>query len=235
MNESDPAVGRELLRDVLLNPADDTPRLIYADWLEEYGGKPHMAGFIRAQIEASAHDECYYLDINNAHVLKKSAIESFRRSAECFYAAAYHEGMDPFMRTDARVWKVEWRRGFLHSVHFTLDDISNGRAGAVCASHPVEDVKTECVTWYWCPGLDPTARQVGFIVGRAGDGMSAHDNRVVPELVEFLLAEGLESRTAPNARYLTIHCDCRDTLKDRFRRAAVRLCMEGREWIYKNS
>jgi uncharacterized protein (TIGR02996 family) len=32
-------------------PADDTPRLVYADWLEEHGGQPERAEFIRVQVE----------------------------------------------------------------------------------------------------------------------------------------------------------------------------------------
>jgi uncharacterized protein (TIGR02996 family) len=38
------------LQTILETPADDTPRLIYADWLEEHGD-PERAEFIRAQVE----------------------------------------------------------------------------------------------------------------------------------------------------------------------------------------
>jgi uncharacterized protein (TIGR02996 family) len=38
------------LRDILENPDDDAPRLIYADWLDEHGGCDR-AEFIRVQIE----------------------------------------------------------------------------------------------------------------------------------------------------------------------------------------
>lgn len=37
-----------LLQDILANPSDDTPRLIYADWLDEHG-QPERAEFIRVQ------------------------------------------------------------------------------------------------------------------------------------------------------------------------------------------
>lgn len=43
--------GDALRRAVLADPDEDTPRLIYADWLDE-NGQPDRAGFIRAQIEA---------------------------------------------------------------------------------------------------------------------------------------------------------------------------------------
>ena len=39
------------MADILANPADDTPRLVFADWLEEFGGEPERAEFIRCQIE----------------------------------------------------------------------------------------------------------------------------------------------------------------------------------------
>ena len=41
-----------LLQDILANPDDDAPRLVYADWLEEHG-EADRAEFIRAQIEAA--------------------------------------------------------------------------------------------------------------------------------------------------------------------------------------
>lgn len=44
--------GPAILRSVLERPADDSPRLIYADWLDDQGGKEPVAraAFIRAQI-----------------------------------------------------------------------------------------------------------------------------------------------------------------------------------------
>src|SRR5262245_21618304 len=43
--------GEALFRAVCENPADDTPRLVYADWLEE-NDQPERAEFIRLQCEA---------------------------------------------------------------------------------------------------------------------------------------------------------------------------------------
>ena len=45
--------GEALLRAVLANPEEDTPRLVYADWLEENGDAPR-ARFIRWQIECES-------------------------------------------------------------------------------------------------------------------------------------------------------------------------------------
>src|SRR5262245_36776173 len=40
----------DFLQEILADPDDDVPRLIYADWLEEHGD-PLRAEFIRAQCE----------------------------------------------------------------------------------------------------------------------------------------------------------------------------------------
>lgn len=45
-----------LLRAICENPREDTPRLVYADWLEE-NGEPERAAFIRTDIEMSLRDE----------------------------------------------------------------------------------------------------------------------------------------------------------------------------------
>src|SRR5262249_29188021 len=45
-----PSSGEGILQDILANPGDDTPRLVYADWLDEQGD-PARAEFIRAGCE----------------------------------------------------------------------------------------------------------------------------------------------------------------------------------------
>jgi uncharacterized protein (TIGR02996 family) len=42
--------GNALLAVIIANPDDDTPRLVYADWLQE-NGQPERTEFIRLQIE----------------------------------------------------------------------------------------------------------------------------------------------------------------------------------------
>lgn len=43
----DEQTGAKLLEDILAGPHDDAARLIYADWLEEFGGDEFQAGFVR--------------------------------------------------------------------------------------------------------------------------------------------------------------------------------------------
>jgi uncharacterized protein (TIGR02996 family) len=49
----DPAAG--FLDAILADPGDDTPRLVYADWLEEYG-QAERGEFIRVQCELARHE-----------------------------------------------------------------------------------------------------------------------------------------------------------------------------------
>jgi uncharacterized protein (TIGR02996 family) len=49
--------GELLLRAILDQPKEDTPRLVYADWLEE-NGRPERAEFIRVQVELARIDVC---------------------------------------------------------------------------------------------------------------------------------------------------------------------------------
>lgn len=53
-----------LLRAVLAAPADDTPRLVYADWLDE-NGQPERAAFIRQGVERPT----WVLDAKNVRLI----------------------------------------------------------------------------------------------------------------------------------------------------------------------
>lgn len=46
----------EFMRDIIANPDDDIPRLIYADWLDERG-KTEQAQFIRVQCEIAKYEQ----------------------------------------------------------------------------------------------------------------------------------------------------------------------------------
>lgn len=56
----------QLLRAVLLNPADDTVRLAYADWLQE-NGEPERAEFIRTSIHHRESENGYTLQPHVHH------------------------------------------------------------------------------------------------------------------------------------------------------------------------
>lgn len=53
---------------ILRDPEDDTVRLVFADWLEEHGGEPERAEFIRVQINLAKTPKCWSLDpLRSAH------------------------------------------------------------------------------------------------------------------------------------------------------------------------
>jgi uncharacterized protein (TIGR02996 family) len=83
---------------IIENPGDDTPRLVFADWLDEHGD-PARAEFIRVQCEQArtpAGDAGYRtLDLRAARLLQ-----------------ANRERWDPFFHRSDRV-HVQFRRGFI--------------------------------------------------------------------------------------------------------------------------
>jgi len=52
--------GQCLLNAIIARPDDDTPRLVYADWLEEHGD-PERAGFIRLQCRLASNQTASHI------------------------------------------------------------------------------------------------------------------------------------------------------------------------------
>lgn len=113
--DHDRRTGAALLRAILAEPADDALRLIYADWLEEFGGgHPHRAHFIRRQI---AGDVQAYASVHFADSL-------FSLTA----GDSHGEG--------GRWRHWSWSRGFIESVRCELAAwLEHGPA--VVRAHPV--------------------------------------------------------------------------------------------------
>jgi uncharacterized protein (TIGR02996 family) len=53
-----------ILADVLENPTDDVPRLVYADWLDDHGD-PARAEFVRVQVEVAGLSECHVTTVDD--------------------------------------------------------------------------------------------------------------------------------------------------------------------------
>jgi uncharacterized protein (TIGR02996 family) len=74
------ATAAEFLIDVLAHPKDDTPRLVCADWLDEYGGERgrKQADLIRLQVRLARtrHDHCYRLC--GRVTFRRGFVEEFR-------------------------------------------------------------------------------------------------------------------------------------------------------------
>src|SRR5690348_4423484 len=84
----------DLLAAVIAEPADDTVRLVMADWFEEHGGDPARAEYIRAAIELArldccqcrvTHDEgCRWQELDClTAVLKREHEARWRRGEPC--------------------------------------------------------------------------------------------------------------------------------------------------------
>jgi uncharacterized protein (TIGR02996 family) len=86
-----------ILQDVLEHPSDDTPRLVYADWLEE-NDQPERAEFIRLQVELARRPE------------EDPGVPALRYRAEELLAGP-GRGWDPGVRR--LLLRYEYRRGFL--------------------------------------------------------------------------------------------------------------------------
>ncbi|VTT97390.1 repeat-companion domain-containing protein : Repeat-companion domain protein OS=Isosphaera pallida (strain ATCC 43644 / DSM 9630 / IS1B) GN=Isop_0392 PE=4 SV=1: LRR_7: LRR_6 [Gemmataceae bacterium] len=90
-----------LLRAVCESPDDDTPRLVFADWLDEHGD-PERAEFIRVQVEI-ARGECDLLTKER----EQDLLKTHRENWEPPYRDILVEDADR-----AIVYGVHFRRGF---------------------------------------------------------------------------------------------------------------------------
>jgi uncharacterized protein (TIGR02996 family) len=154
----------DFLRPILERPGDDTPRLIYADYLEEHGdaaGRAH-AEFIRVQCEMAAtakHPPATHPGHRQSPHLSYCERCRFLRSRERTLFAAHapawtkplrsilgEDGLDhvasgtpppPVLRYR---WVCRWERGFPGDVALRMDDFLR-YAAAIFAVAPVETVR----------------------------------------------------------------------------------------------
>src|SRR5579871_2624721 len=121
------------LRAILAAPADDAPRLIYADWLEE-AGRPARAAFIRVQcaLDAGPPDPA-----RREPLVRHETALVLRHLLDWDREFAAAAGLD---LQGPGFWDWGWRRGF-------VDDFVCGArqwlavGAAVRALQPVRQVK----------------------------------------------------------------------------------------------
>src|SRR5262245_14883803 len=106
---------RELLRDICAHPEDDTPRLVYADWLDEHSsgtrGDPNYdrACFIRAQVALASGQP----------LTAAQRTEMERVEAELLPA---QETLWRDRLRDLDVRAVDFRRGFPETARMSVPD-----------------------------------------------------------------------------------------------------------------
>src|SRR5581483_11308551 len=114
-----------LLAAILAQPDDDTPRLVYADWLDE-NGQPDRAAFVRAQIEAARAEP--YSKQARAAEKRAGAIREKRR----------HTWAAPLPGT----YDIDFERGFIG--HITAGTFGFREAAAgLFAAHPIRSLRVE--------------------------------------------------------------------------------------------
>jgi uncharacterized protein (TIGR02996 family) len=117
----EPAMSEEdaLLRAIHTNPDDDTPRLVYADWLDE-NGQPERAELIRVQIELDARDD-YSSDEHRKLFVRERSLSSEHEEKWAAQLSQFDEAIN-----DQRI-VVEFVRGFpekLNLAGVSLDEFA---------------------------------------------------------------------------------------------------------------
>ncbi len=145
---------QSLLRAVLLSPADDLPRLVLADWLDEHG-QPERAEFIRVQVEEARFD-CHHPFAPSGPVpwCRRCVLRHRGRRLLTRHGASWAAGVAVLF--DLRRWEStgekgrrdavtpgligwEFRRGFVAEVRGPLDAV-RANLPELVGSHPVECV-----------------------------------------------------------------------------------------------
>ena len=163
------SIRAEFLRDICEHPEDDTPRLIFADWLEDHG-EPERAEFIRVQCELAAWNrECC------CHIFESKPGNTTPQCANCFDRETMSRrergllrGVSSSFKLNVCEWVPGWwvtgsmffedgsvdfvkpfsdrvklcayfRRGFVASISLTLDDFMK-YALSLFREHPITEV-----------------------------------------------------------------------------------------------
>src|SRR5262249_17928038 len=113
------------LKDIIEHPDDDTPRLIYADWLDEHG-QPARGEFIRVQCELARLPEGDE---------RRAVLAAREKDLLAAHAAEWSAPL-----VDWGVETPKFRRGLVESVKMTVRDFLD-HAGELMAWAPVREVE----------------------------------------------------------------------------------------------
>lgn len=122
-----------LLRTILADPADDTARLVYADWLEE-NGEEERGHYIRFGLDYGYH---------RGMESDGSTGNEWERAVDVWPPIDWPDSMHTIFRLtpeDRRGVSWVWRRGFVESVSLPLAEFRT-QVPNLFAAHPVTDVR----------------------------------------------------------------------------------------------
>ncbi|HEY1189440.1 MAG TPA: TIGR02996 domain-containing protein [Gemmata sp.] len=118
-----------LLAAILANPGEDTPRLVFADWLDE-NGHPERAEFIRVQTELARRPST-----ERKTPAYRALLVRFRQLVAA-HASLWAEALGvPSTR-------AIFRRGFIEHVTFAPDEVP-GPSNSALVREPLRHVKVE--------------------------------------------------------------------------------------------
>jgi len=170
-----------LLATIAAHPAEDTPRLMYADWLDEHR-QSIRAEFIRVQI-AIAQKEHLPRAILNRYV------DLFKRNQELL---DHHRGelLGPLAALPANA-EIAFRRGFPSTVELSVGDFLN-HSLLLASTTPQADVQVTAVLRRLRSFL--TNPDTGCVTKLSGYSNEIDDTELQPS-DDFNLIEGIERMT----------------------------------------
>lgn len=126
------------LAKILAEPDEDTHRLVFADWLEEYGHEPARAEFIRQQV-ATYQQAGTFWDLRG-RTGKPTRFKDLCRIEPWVYAnAAEHvRNGTGYLQASASSSAVFWRRGFIEAVY--CSGVNLGPVLDELKRHPIREV-----------------------------------------------------------------------------------------------
>ncbi len=130
------------MKAIIDDPDNDQIRLVFADWLEEYGGEPERAEFIRLQIElAERNEKPYNLSFEDAclyHNGNRVANELVHRCSDILVEFGQKWWQEEnYLITKLPIWNASWRRGFVSRIDCNMSQWRE-HGPVIVRNHPVQ-------------------------------------------------------------------------------------------------
>lgn len=129
------------MKAIIDDPDNDQIRLVFADWLEEYGGEPERAEFIRLQIElAERNVKPYNFSLETASHFSivsrgsKSIIHRCSNILVEFGKQWWQEGN--YLIKQLPILNASWRRGFVSRIDCNMSQWRE-HGPVIVRNHPV--------------------------------------------------------------------------------------------------
>ncbi|HSQ54623.1 MAG TPA: TIGR02996 domain-containing protein [Gemmata sp.] len=146
------SVEEALLATIAAEPEEDTPRLVYADWLDEHD-RHAQAEFIRVQIQVAAVE-------TQPRIILNRHIDLFRRQ-QTLLDNHREEFLGPFAGLPKNV-QCEFHRGFVSELTLNCEQLLTLQPDAFAQRGPLPEIKVTDVGW-WLERLDRFPRQLLWV------------------------------------------------------------------------